>query len=95
MKRGCRKWHVKIDKDWVFGEGWETFVTENGVQEFDFVVFKHEGNMVFDIMVFDTSSCEREYPIHKNMTMKTKKAWPEEKSFGKRKTDNDGECIFP
>ncbi|PWA93740.1 B3 DNA binding domain-containing protein [Artemisia annua] len=89
LKRGCRKWHVKIDKDWVFGEGWETFVRENGVQEFDFVVFKHEGNMVFDIMVFDTSSCEREYPIHKDMTMKTKKAWLEEKSFGKCKTDID------
>ncbi|PWA82700.1 B3 DNA binding domain-containing protein [Artemisia annua] len=80
---------VVIDKDWVFGEGWETFVRDNGVQEFDFVVFKHEGNMVFDTMVFDTSSCEREYPIHKAMTMKTKKACLEEKSFGKRKTDID------
>ncbi|KAK1429639.1 hypothetical protein QVD17_11853 [Tagetes erecta] len=44
-------------------EGWDTFVRENGVQEFDIVVFKHEGNMVFNTMVFDNiqSWCEREY----------------------------------
>ncbi|GJX02582.1 B3 DNA binding domain-containing protein [Tanacetum coccineum] len=65
LKRVCRKWHVKIDNDWVFGEGWEAFGRDNGVQDFDFVVFKHQGNMVFDTMVFDTSSCKREYPIHK------------------------------
>ncbi|GJS00375.1 B3 DNA binding domain-containing protein [Tanacetum coccineum] len=80
LKRGCRKWHVKIDNDWVFGEGWEAFVRDNGVQDFDFVVFKHQGNMVFDTMVFDTSSCEREYPIHK-----ARRACLEKKSYGKVK----------
>ncbi|GJZ38114.1 ALP1-like protein [Tanacetum coccineum] len=84
LKRGCRKWHVKIDNDWVFGEGWEAFVRDNGVQDFDFVVFKHQGNMVFDTMVFDTSSCEREYPIHK-----ARRACLEKKSYGKCKTDTD------
>ncbi|XP_076913698.1 B3 domain-containing protein REM10-like [Bidens hawaiensis] len=60
LKRGCKKWPVKLI-DWVFDEGWNDFVRENGVQEFDIVVFKHQGNMVFDTMVFDTSWCEREY----------------------------------
>nr|GEW59147.1 B3 DNA binding domain-containing protein [Tanacetum cinerariifolium] len=89
LKRRCRIWHVKMDNDWVFGEGWETFVRDNGVQDFDFVVFKHQGNMVFDTMVFDTSSCEREYPIHEAMTMKTKKTRLEDIPFGKCKTDID------
>ncbi|KAI7753791.1 hypothetical protein M8C21_022227, partial [Ambrosia artemisiifolia] len=47
--------------DWTFSEGWDNFVRDNGVEDFDFVVFKHEGNMVFNTMVFDTSWCEREY----------------------------------
>ncbi|KAJ0849254.1 putative transcription factor B3-Domain family [Helianthus annuus] len=61
LKRGSQKWSVKVI-DWVFGKGWDIFVKENGVQEYDIVVFKHEGNMVFDTMVFDPSFCEREYP---------------------------------
>ncbi|XP_076951535.1 B3 domain-containing protein REM10-like [Bidens hawaiensis] len=60
LKRGCQKWRVKMI-DWAFSEGWDNFVRENGVQEFDIVVFKHQGNMVFDTMVFDTYWCEREY----------------------------------
>ncbi|KAI7753801.1 hypothetical protein M8C21_022237 [Ambrosia artemisiifolia] len=60
LKRGCQKWCVKVI-DWTFSEGWDNFVRDNGVEDFDFVVFKHEGNMVFNTMVFDTSWCEREY----------------------------------
>ncbi|XP_076953002.1 B3 domain-containing protein REM10-like [Bidens hawaiensis] len=60
LKRGCKKWPVKMI-DWAFGEGWDKFVRENGVQEFDIVVFKHQGNMVFDTTVFDTSWCKREF----------------------------------
>ncbi|GKG34900.1 B3 DNA binding domain-containing protein, partial [Tanacetum coccineum] len=82
LKRGSKKLHVKLDEDWVFGEGWERFVSENGVQDFDFVVFKHEGNMVFDTMVFDTSSCEREYPVDQLTILKAKKVCPEAKIDG-------------
>lgn len=35
---------------------------DNGVQEFDLIVFKHQGNMLFDFLVFDQSTCERQYP---------------------------------
>ncbi|KAJ0714229.1 putative transcription factor B3-Domain family [Helianthus annuus] len=60
LKRGSKKWFVSVS-DWVFGKGWEKFTRENGVKEFDIVVFKHEGNMVFDTMVFNNiSRCERE-----------------------------------
>lgn len=42
LKMGNQKWLVKID------DGWGNFVRVNGVQDFDLVVFKHEGNLVFD-----------------------------------------------
>ncbi|KAJ0792508.1 putative transcription factor B3-Domain family [Helianthus annuus] len=62
LRRGRRKWAVHIGDRGVFGDGWRKFVVENGVQEFDIIVFKHEGNMVFDFFVFDPSTCERQYP---------------------------------
>ncbi|KAK9079505.1 hypothetical protein SSX86_001177 [Deinandra increscens subsp. villosa] len=78
LRRGDQEWEVKVGDDWVFGEGWDDFMTENGVQDFDVVVFKHEGNMVFDTMVFDPTWCEREYS---NDQVK--------KSVKKRKLDNN------
>ncbi|KAJ0809699.1 putative transcription factor B3-Domain family [Helianthus annuus] len=62
LRRGRRKWAVHIGDRGVFGDGWRKFVVENGVQEFDIIVFKHEGYMVFDFFVFDPSTCERQYP---------------------------------
>ncbi|XP_076945487.1 B3 domain-containing protein REM14-like [Bidens hawaiensis] len=61
LRRGCHKWPVDISDGGVFGDGWRKFVVDNGVQELDFIVFKHHGNMVFDLFVFDPSTCERQY----------------------------------
>ncbi|CAH1442323.1 unnamed protein product [Lactuca virosa] len=58
---GCHEWSVDID-DGVFGDGWRRFVRENGVQEFEIILFKHQGSMVFEFLVFDQSTCERQYP---------------------------------
>ncbi|KAK1429641.1 hypothetical protein QVD17_11855 [Tagetes erecta] len=59
MRKGKQKWEVKMVDNWVFGEGWDDFMIANGVQDFDIVVFKHQGDMVFDTMVFDSTWCER------------------------------------
>ncbi|KAL4560232.1 hypothetical protein LXL04_032382 [Taraxacum kok-saghyz] len=61
LRRERHVWSVAID-DGVFGDGWRMFLRENGVQEFDFIVFKHQGGMMFDFLVFDQSTCERQYP---------------------------------
>ncbi|XP_023731546.2 B3 domain-containing protein REM10 isoform X1 [Lactuca sativa] len=61
LRRGRHEWSVNID-DGIFGGGWRRFMRENGVQEFDFIVFKHQGSMVFDFLVFDQSTCEKQYP---------------------------------
>ncbi|MFS7941227.1 putative DNA-binding pseudobarrel domain superfamily, REM family [Helianthus anomalus] len=78
LKRGPQKWSVKV-MDWVFGKGWDIFV-----QEYDIVVFNHEGNMVFDTMGFDPSFCEREYP-YTQVTRPSRKC----------ENDTNGKWILP
>ncbi|GKU87464.1 hypothetical protein SLEP1_g1859 [Rubroshorea leprosula] len=59
---GGRTWPVKM-KGRKFKDGWENFVQDHDLKVWDFVVFKHEGDMVFDVMVLDTSTeSQREYP---------------------------------
>ena len=53
-------WHVKINGR-RFEDGWKEFAKYHALHVGDFLVFRHEGNMVFDVMVFDPSTCEREY----------------------------------
>ena len=62
LRRGRHEWSVGID-DGVFSDGWRRFLRDNGVEEFNFIVFKHQGDMTFDFLVFDQSSCEIQYPM--------------------------------
>ncbi|XP_071719564.1 B3 domain-containing protein REM6-like [Rutidosis leptorrhynchoides] len=64
LKRRCHEWPVDISEEGFFCDGWKEFVKDNEVQEFDFIVFKHQGNYVFDFGVFDQSMCERDYPTN-------------------------------
>lgn len=34
---------------------------ENDLQLGDLLVFRHEGNMEFEVSIFDSSHCDREY----------------------------------
>ncbi|KAL4560229.1 hypothetical protein LXL04_032379 [Taraxacum kok-saghyz] len=63
LRRGHHEWSVGID-DGVFSDGWRRFVRDNGVEEFNFIVFKHRGGMTFDFLVFDQSSCGIQYPVN-------------------------------
>ncbi|KAJ9559380.1 hypothetical protein OSB04_013994 [Centaurea solstitialis] len=63
LRRGAHQWPVDITGGGFSGDGWKKCLNENGVQEFDFMVFKkHQGNMVFDFWVFDPSTFEKQYP---------------------------------
>lgn len=53
-------WHVKIEGR-KLQDGWKEFASDHELHVGDFVVFRHEGDMLFDVMVFDSSTCEREY----------------------------------
>ncbi|KAI3993813.1 hypothetical protein MKX01_002826 [Papaver californicum] len=41
-------------------KGWEVFVRENGIQIYDFLVFRYEGNMQFSVKVFNMHGVPRE-----------------------------------
>ncbi|KAK9130133.1 hypothetical protein Sjap_010620 [Stephania japonica] len=49
------------DEEMWLDKGWKEFVKDNEVSLGDFIVFEHNGNMVFDVLLFDPSACEKEY----------------------------------
>ncbi|KAF8388726.1 hypothetical protein HHK36_025406 [Tetracentron sinense] len=61
--RSCcgKSWRVKIN-GLRFEEGWKDFARDHSLRVGDFLVFRYEKDMVFDVLVFDTSACERDYP---------------------------------
>lgn len=62
-KRG-QSWVIKLDNVKLqFKDGWEKFCQEHNMEVGDFVVFRHVGDLVFDVLIFDPTTCEREFPI--------------------------------
>ncbi|XP_065851292.1 B3 domain-containing protein REM9-like [Euphorbia lathyris] len=53
-------WHVKM-KGRLIEDGWQEFSEEHELHVGDFCVFRYDGGFVFDVLVFDPSSCQREY----------------------------------
>lgn len=53
-------WLVKVN-GWRLEDGWKKFVKENDLQLGYLLIFKHEGGMEFEVSVFDSSHCDREY----------------------------------
>jgi len=45
-----------------FKDGWENFAKGNNLQVGDFVVLKYQGQLIFDVLIFDPTACEREFP---------------------------------
>ncbi|KAJ8561122.1 hypothetical protein K7X08_027312 [Anisodus acutangulus] len=60
LKKAGKKWRVKLN-DQRFEAGWGKFTVENDVQLGDMLVFRHEGNMEFEVTIFDSSHSDREY----------------------------------
>ncbi|XP_065848508.1 uncharacterized protein [Euphorbia lathyris] len=58
--QGGKLWPIKINGR-RFEDGWKHFVEDHDLQIGDFLVFRHEGDMVFDVLVFDRTTCQREY----------------------------------
>ncbi|XP_019261604.1 PREDICTED: B3 domain-containing protein REM5-like [Nicotiana attenuata] len=55
-----KKWQVKVNGRRL-EEGWEKFVEEHDLQYGDMLVFRYEGNMEFEVSIFHSNQCEREY----------------------------------
>ncbi|XAR64083.1 hypothetical protein NMG60_11024289 [Bertholletia excelsa] len=58
------KWNVELLKSGstvIFKKGWKTFVEDHSLKEDDVLVFKYNGDLQFDVLIFDGRSfCERE-----------------------------------
>ncbi|KAJ8538802.1 hypothetical protein K7X08_030098 [Anisodus acutangulus] len=61
LKRAGKKWKVKVNGYRLEDGNWKEFVEENDVQLGFILVFRHEGNMKFEVSIFDSSHCDREY----------------------------------
>ncbi|XP_074310087.1 putative B3 domain-containing protein At5g66980 [Silene latifolia] len=53
---------VKEGEDFLFKNGWNEFVTENGVTIGDFMVFQYHGNSWFTVDIFGTDGLEKLTP---------------------------------
>ncbi|XP_059305849.1 B3 domain-containing protein REM10-like [Lycium ferocissimum] len=60
LRRGGKKWQVKVN-DRRLEEGWEKFAEQHDLQLGDILVFRHEGDMEFEVSIFDSNECQREY----------------------------------
>ncbi|MQL95283.1 hypothetical protein Taro_027949 [Colocasia esculenta] len=57
----CLLWILGEGNTLNFGEGWENFAEDHRLAMGDFLVFKHKGSLVFDVTIFDPTTCERQY----------------------------------
>ncbi|PHT64083.1 hypothetical protein T459_32066 [Capsicum annuum] len=60
LKRAGKKWLVKLNGR-RFKDGWEKFAEEHDLQLGDMLIFRHEGDMDFDVSIFDSTRCDTEY----------------------------------
>ncbi|GAB2222886.1 hypothetical protein Droror1_Dr00017017 [Drosera rotundifolia] len=56
-------WRVEVDSECHFKEGWKRFCKDHDLRVGDFLVFKHDGDLLFDVVVLDPCACERHPPI--------------------------------
>lgn len=60
-----RVWRVRLTKDGKrvsFGDGWQDFVASNSISVGYFLVFRYEKNSTFQVLIFDMTACEIDYP---------------------------------
>ncbi|KAF3631213.1 putative B3 domain-containing protein REM14-like isoform X1 [Capsicum annuum] len=59
LKRDGKKWRVQVNGRKLEEGNWGKFVEEFDLQVGNLLVFSHEGNMEFEISIFDSSQCSR------------------------------------
>ncbi|PHT29842.1 hypothetical protein CQW23_30560, partial [Capsicum baccatum] len=66
LKRAGNKWLVRMNGRRL-EDGWEKFVEEHDLQLGDILIFRHEGDMDFDVSIFDSTHCDTEYAEYKQI----------------------------
>ncbi|XP_058069232.1 B3 domain-containing protein Os01g0723500-like [Magnolia sinica] len=65
-----RIWHVELCKrtsGTYLQNGWQEFVKDHSLQEYEFLVFRYDGDVHFTVQIFDRTACEKKDVL----TMKT------------------------
>ncbi|KAG5577401.1 hypothetical protein H5410_057535 [Solanum commersonii] len=60
LRRDGNKWPLKVNGH-RFEAGWAEFVQQYDLQLGDTLMFRHEGNMEFEVSIFDSTHYDREY----------------------------------
>lgn len=60
LKKDGKKWLVKVNGR-RFKRGWKKFVKDHDLQLGDLLIFRHDGDMEFDVSVFYSTHRDREY----------------------------------
>lgn len=58
------EWHVKLCKtaeDIVIEDGWKQYFEDHSLGDKEFLLFKYNGDMSFDVIIFGKDCCERVY----------------------------------
>ncbi|KAF8405107.1 hypothetical protein HHK36_010005 [Tetracentron sinense] len=58
-----RFWHVEVEKvqnDFFFKNGWQGYVKDHSLELGDFLIFRYNGNSLFDVKIFGRTGCEKE-----------------------------------
>ncbi|KAI9127753.1 hypothetical protein K1719_000746 [Acacia pycnantha] len=63
----AREWKIGLEKieeddDLCFSEGWENFMEYYSITEVHFLVFRYEGDSKFQVLIFDMTGSEIQYP---------------------------------
>ncbi|XP_077218594.1 B3 domain-containing protein Os01g0723500-like [Tasmannia lanceolata] len=56
-------WHVELSQKTngtYLQDGWQEFVKAHSLKVSEFLVFRYDGNMRFNVLIFDKTACERE-----------------------------------
>ncbi|XP_016902166.2 B3 domain-containing transcription factor VRN1-like isoform X1 [Cucumis melo] len=98
------KWKVGLKKSnekvW-FEKGWEEFVKFHSIDYGHFLTFRYEGNSCFQVVIFDQTATEIEYPISFKNQFDNKKMFEEKRKSvqetlpikRERKEVHENECV--
>ncbi|PIN08678.1 hypothetical protein CDL12_18743 [Handroanthus impetiginosus] len=64
LRSPCGNWKVKLlqeGSEIYFGQGWQEFVKDHSLGKFEYLLFKYNEEMSFDVVIFDKNGCKKSY----------------------------------
>ncbi|PHU08817.1 hypothetical protein BC332_20677 [Capsicum chinense] len=72
-------------------DGWEKFAEEHDLRLGDMLIFRHEGDMDFDVSIFDSTHCDTEYAEYMQIQKEKEKEVEDENENEVVEDENDDE----